>query len=143
MEMKLMEQERWLREKRQRRWEWEAINTRRLVWTWLLPRQPHGTPRPSMPPLYARPLTPVAPRSRIYIRVQGRTSLVPRPTRAPARTEYGWRKETGSLDIVWEVSAKSKSSLDYFLAGCKCKTGCTTRKCSCRKKERQCGPSWS
>ena len=32
-------------------------------------------------------------------------------------------------------------SLDFVLKGCKCKTGCKTRICSCRKKERQCGPS--
>ena len=40
-----------------------------------------------------------------------------------------------------ENIAKSKSSLDFFLAGCKCKTGCNTRICSCRKKDRSCGPS--
>ena len=39
--------------------------------------------------------------------------------------------------------AKSKSSIDFFLSGCKCKTGCSTRICSCRKKERKCGPSCS
>ena len=47
---------------------------------------------------------------------------------------------------MWKVSeniAKSKSSLDFFLAGCKCKARCTTQRCSCRKKERQCGPSCS
>ena len=63
-----------------------------------------------------------------------------------AITQYGWKRENGKLDIhvVWEISeniAKSKASIEFFLAGCKCKTGCTTRISSCRKKERSCGPS--
>ena len=51
-----------------------------------------------------------------------------------------------NLDIVWEISeniAKSKASLNFFLDGCKCKTGCTTRIYSCGKNERSCGPSCS
>ena len=46
--------------------------------------------------------------------------------------------------MEWEIPAnieKAKSSLDFVLSGCKCKTGCKTRICSCRKKERVCGPS--
>ena len=46
--------------------------------------------------------------------------------------------------MEWEVPAnieKAKPSLDFVLSGCKCKTGCKTRICSCRKKERVCGPS--
>ena len=27
-----------------------------------------------------------------------------------------------------------------MLRGCSCKTGCKTRRCSCRKAERKCGP---
>ena len=63
-----------------------------------------------------------------------------------ALTDYGWKRENGVLEIVWEVSeniAKSKSSLEFFLSGCKCKTGCSTRICSCKKKDRKCGPSCS
>ena len=63
-----------------------------------------------------------------------------------ALTEYGWKRESGKLEIVWEVSAnitRSQSSIDFFLGGCKCKTGCSTRICSCKKKERICGPSCS
>ena len=47
---------------------------------------------------------------------------------------------------MWEVLEniqKAKASLDFVLTGCKCKTGCTTWICSCRKKERECGPSCS
>ena len=61
-------------------------------------------------------------------------------------TDYGWKRENGKLQIVWEIPeniAKPKASLDFFLAGCKCKTGCTTRICSCKKKDRSCGPSCS
>ena len=61
-----------------------------------------------------------------------------------AMTEYGWRRENRKLEIDWEVQEnreKAKMSLDFVLKGCKCKTGCKTRICSCRKKERQCGPS--
>ena len=46
--------------------------------------------------------------------------------------------------MEWEVPAnieKEKSSLDFVLSGCKCKSGCKTRICSCTKKERVCGPS--
>ena len=61
-----------------------------------------------------------------------------------AMTEYGWRRENGKLEIDWEVQEnieKAKMSLDFVLKGCKCKTGCKTRICLCRKKERQCDPS--
>ena len=49
------------------------------------------------------------------------------------------------LQVVWETAeniAKSKSSIDFFLSGCHCKTGCGTRICSCKKK-RKCGPNCS
>ena len=52
----------------------------------------------------------------------------------------------GKLEVHWEVEEnidKAKASLDFILNGCKCKTGCTTQRCSCRKKERECGPSCS
>ena len=61
-----------------------------------------------------------------------------------AMTEYRWRRENGKLEIDWEVQEnreKAKMSLDFVLKGCKCMTGCKTWICSCRKKERQCGPS--
>ena len=58
-------------------------------------------------------------------------------------TEYGWRREDGQLHVIWEDAKnveKSMASID-FLSGCKCKTGCATRICSCKKKGRHCGPS--
>ena len=56
------------------------------------------------------------------------------------------KMETAKWKAEWEVPqniATSKSSIDFFLSGCKCKTGCSTRICSCKKKERKCGPSCS
>ena len=61
-----------------------------------------------------------------------------------AMTQYGWKRENGKLTIHWEVTEnveRAKVSLDFVLNGCKCKTGCKTRLCSCKKKERKCGPS--
>ena len=48
------------------------------------------------------------------------------------------------LKVVWEVQAnidKAKACLEFVLTGCKCKTGCSTRRCSCKKNGRICGPS--
>ena len=59
-------------------------------------------------------------------------------------TEYGWKRENGRLQRVWEVPEniiKSVSTLDFFLSGCRCKMGGSTRICSCKKKDRKCGPS--
>ena len=67
-----------------------------------------------------------------------------KPFFATALTEYGWTRTSGRLDIHWEVPSnieKAKQSLDFVLSGCRCKTGCKTRICSCRKKARNCGPS--
>ena len=47
------------------------------------------------------------------------------------------------MEIVWETSeniAKAQEKVEYMLNGCKCRTGCTTRRCSCRKGSRGCGP---
>lgn len=43
--------------------------------------------------------------------------------------------------IVWEVPENITKSKASLLAGCKCKTGCTTCICSCKKKDRSCGLS--
>ena len=56
-------------------------------------------------------------------------------------TTYGWDIQDGNLSIVWD----SKENLDAvqqrvsaLLKGCKGATGCTTRRCSCRKNKREC-----
>lgn len=46
--------------------------------------------------------------------------------------------------MEWEVPEnieKAQASTEFILKGCKCKGGCSSRRCSCRKKERICGPS--
>ena len=40
----------------------------------------------------------------------------------------------------WEARNRAKASLDTVVSCCRCKTGCKTQTCSCRK-ERECGPS--
>ena len=39
-----------------------------------------------------------------------------------------------------ENITKVKERMQYTFTGCKCKTGCATRRCSCKKRERKCGP---
>ena len=34
---------------------------------------------------------------------------------------------------------KIQATLDFLNKGCTCKTGCKTKRCSCQKKERECG----
>ena len=44
---------------------------------------------------------------------------------------------------MWDVPEniqKVKERVEYVLSGCKCKTGCGTRRCKCRKSGRSCGP---
>ena len=46
--------------------------------------------------------------------------------------------------MVWEVPRnieRAKASMSFIMTGCKCKTGCSTRRCSCQHKERICGPN--
>ena len=45
--------------------------------------------------------------------------------------------------MVWDTDgniAKANRRLEYVLKGCKCKTGCTTLRCKCRKNHSKCGP---
>ena len=51
-----------------------------------------------------------------------------------AMTEYGWKRDNGRLEIHWEIIEKAKSSFDFILCGCKCKTGLNIRICSCRRR---------
>ena len=44
---------------------------------------------------------------------------------------------------MWDVPEniqRVKERVEYVLSGCKCKTGCGTRRCKCRKSGRSCGP---
>ncbi len=61
-----------------------------------------------------------------------------------ALTTYGWqRNNENKLEIVWDTPeniAKVQSTLEHVLHGCKCKTGCNTRRCKCKKAAKECGP---
>ena len=57
--------------------------------------------------------------------------------------QFGWSRQNGQLEIVWEAEENKeevKDRLDYVLKGCKCKTGCNTKRCKCKKCGRTCGP---
>ena len=51
--------------------------------------------------------------------------------------KYGWTRDSeGKLDIIWDTPenvSKAKEIVNQTFSGCKCKTGCDTRKCSCKK----------
>ena len=55
----------------------------------------------------------------------------------------GWTRKNGYLEIIWEDEEhqlQAKERIDYILNGCKCKTGCKTDRCKCRKGGHTCGP---
>ena len=58
--------------------------------------------------------------------------------------KYGWTRDSeGKLDIIWDTPeniSKAKEIVNQTFSGCKCKTGCDTRKCSCKKNGGYCGP---
>ena len=57
--------------------------------------------------------------------------------------DYGWIRVDGQLQVVWDTpenTLKVKERLDFALSGCKCKTGCKTRRCKCLKSGKTCGP---
>lgn len=45
--------------------------------------------------------------------------------------------------MEWEVEeniTKVKERVEFVLNGCKCKTGCATKRCKCKKNMHTCGP---
>lgn len=57
-------------------------------------------------------------------------------------TEFGWKVVDNTLTVVWDSNenmAMIQERVSQLLNGCKCKTGCKTRRCSCRKSNRNCG----
>ena len=59
----------------------------------------------------------------------------------PPETQ-GWIKSDNQYSIDWEAAEtkqKIQATLDFLNKGCTCKTGCKTKRCSCQKKERECG----
>ena len=62
----------------------------------------------------------------------------------PIPENNGWIKnKNDEYEIDWEdptKTSKIKSNMDFLLSGCKCKKGCKTRKCGCKKAGKVCGP---
>ena len=56
-------------------------------------------------------------------------------------TEYGWDLNDGKLTVIWDTQTNMQAIRDrvnLLLRGCKCVTGCSTGRCSCRRSKRQC-----
>ena len=59
-------------------------------------------------------------------------------------SSYGWRRDNEQLHIVWdsiENLQQVQKTVDYLTQGCKCKTGCESKRCICKKVSLHCGPS--
>ena len=53
---------------------------------------------------------------------------------------FGWsRQPDGKLEES-ENQTKAKERIQFVLKECKCKTGCTSKRCKCKKSECMCGP---
>ena len=58
-------------------------------------------------------------------------------------TDYGWNTLENGYKIQYETDEQVlivKQRVSKFTKGCKCKNGCKTKKCGCKKQELQCGP---
>ena len=56
-------------------------------------------------------------------------------------TDYGWTLSDNKLAVLWDTPENLETirqRVHLLLKGCKCVTGCTTRRCSCKKKNTQC-----
>ena len=56
-------------------------------------------------------------------------------------SNYGWNVESETLSVQWDTEENMqmvRERVNVLLRGCKCVTGCTTRACGCRKKDKKC-----
>lgn len=56
-------------------------------------------------------------------------------------TSYGWALTNQELCIVWDTPdnmAAIRHRVSLLLRGCKCTTGCSTGRCSCKRNKRHC-----
>ena len=54
---------------------------------------------------------------------------------------YGWNVHNNTLTIDWDSQANMATvdaRVTGLLKGCKCKTGCSSKRCSCRNKGKEC-----
>ena len=59
-------------------------------------------------------------------------------------SSYGWQREKEQLQVVWDSEVNLQQvhrTVEYLTKGCKCKTGCGTRRYKCIKGSLKCGPS--
>ena len=53
-------------------------------------------------------------------------------------TEYGWTLSDNKLTVVWDTPENVqaiRARVNLLLKGCKCVTGCTSKRCGCKKKK--------
>ena len=55
-------------------------------------------------------------------------------------SQFGWKISNGELEIV-NITYKKYKRVRVLSRRCSCKTGCTTRRCSCLKEGVKCGKS--
>ena len=58
-------------------------------------------------------------------------------------SKYGWKVNGECLEIDWDSNENLETVRDtvsLLLKGCSCKTGCSSKRCSCCKAGRKCGP---
>ena len=54
---------------------------------------------------------------------------------------YGWTCDDNKLSVIWDTPQNMQAVRDrisVLLKGCKCITGCTSKRCSCKRKETYC-----
>lgn len=58
-------------------------------------------------------------------------------------TAFGWKLSDGRIEMDWDDECNTSRVSDHvqlLLRGCGCKKGCNTRRCSCLKSGKHCGP---
>ena len=56
---------------------------------------------------------------------------------------FGWKINDSKISIEWdspENIQQVRNRVAFLTHGCKCKTGCITKRCKCFSAERPCGP---
>ena len=56
---------------------------------------------------------------------------------------FGWNTDGETVTVEWESEenkVKIRTRVAFLTHGCGCKTGCTTKRCKCKKEGHLCGP---
>ena len=58
------------------------------------------------------------------------------------KADYGWKViENEKIEVVWDTEdniKKIRKRAEILLKGCKCKTGCKSGRCKCRREKNDC-----